>query len=91
VAIVAGAKKDGEGMAGNGMAVYSAADLVGRAGQMTVNAKDVGGRVEGVGSILCPILVTTGTQGIGAGGSASFLRVHFVTVNTGYPHVTMTA
>jgi hypothetical protein len=91
VAVVAGAKKDGEGVAGNGMAAYGAADLVRRPRQMAVDAKDVGRRVDGMGSVLRPIFVATGTQGIRAGSNASFLRVHFVTANAGYPHVAVAA
>ena len=91
MARVARAGGDGEGMAGDGVAIYRGLRLTSGAGQVTIDAAHAGLAVSAVRCILRMIFVAAGAQGVGGGGDAGALGVDFVAVNAGDAHLTMAA
>jgi len=83
MAIITRFDKHGKGVPGDGVAAYCTAGVVAGAGQVAVDAMDIGLTVQHVSLILDLILMAGGAKGIGRCRRPRLLSMHFVAVNTG--------
>ncbi len=91
MARVARARGDGEGVAGDGVAIHRGLRLIAGAGQVTINAADPSLAVNAVRHILRVIFMAGGAQGIGRGGDAGTLGVDLVAIDAGDAHLAVAA
>jgi hypothetical protein len=91
VAIITCFDKHGKRVAGDSVAVNGTTHIITGAGQMAVDAMNIGLTMEYVGLILNLLLVACGTEGIGGCRCPCLLGVNFVAINTIYANITVSA
>ena len=91
MAIIAGFDKHGKGVAGDGVAANCTASVIAGAGQVAVDAMDIGLTMQEVGLILNLLLVAGGAKGIGGCRCPRLLGMHFMAVDTSNANIAMLA
>lgn len=89
--IVARFYKNGKGVAGNGLPLHGTAVIIFGAGQVAVNAVNIGVVMNKVGLVLRLLLVTVSTELICGYRRMRLLGMNFVAVDTGYAGCAMPA